>query len=196
MEGDGIFLDHDERYAVTREFLAVYTALLASETVNFEGKHIRIKDGRLFFPSVHKPHPPLHFGGSSQAAAEVAAGAIDKYLTWGGPLGQVAEKIAPVAALAARQGRKITFGIRLHVIMRETSAEAWKAAADLIRHLGDDTIAAAQSIFARMDSIGQNEWRSFTAAAATSLKSARTFGRASAWCGVGPVRRSSAIRKP
>src|SRR6201999_3940982 len=46
-KGDGIFLGHDERYAVTREFLSVYSDLLAGKTVNFEGKHIRIEDGRL-----------------------------------------------------------------------------------------------------------------------------------------------------
>src|SRR6204780_3056414 len=46
-KGDGIFLSHDERYEVTREFLTVYTALLAGETVKFHGKHIRIEDGRL-----------------------------------------------------------------------------------------------------------------------------------------------------
>jgi alkanesulfonate monooxygenase len=80
-KGDGIFLDHDERYEVTREFLAVYTALLKGETVEFKGKHLHIEDGRLFFPSVQKPHPPLYFGGSSPAGIDVAADAIDKYLT-------------------------------------------------------------------------------------------------------------------
>jgi alkanesulfonate monooxygenase SsuD/methylene tetrahydromethanopterin reductase-like flavin-dependent oxidoreductase (luciferase family) len=106
-KGDGIFLDHDERYEVTREFLVVYTALLAGETVNFEGKHIRVEE--------QQPRPPLYFGGLSQAAIDVAAGAIDKYLTWGEPPQQVAEKIAPVAARALQLGRKITFGIHLHV---------------------------------------------------------------------------------
>ena len=48
--GDGVFLDHGARYAVTREFLTVYNDLLAGKTVNFEGKHIRIEDGRLLFP--------------------------------------------------------------------------------------------------------------------------------------------------
>src|SRR5262245_13856223 len=46
-KGDGIFLDHDARYAVTREFLSVYNDLLAGKTVDFQGEHIRIEDGRL-----------------------------------------------------------------------------------------------------------------------------------------------------
>ena len=67
-KGDGIFLSHDERYEVTREFLAVYRDLLAGGVVNRRGKHISIEDGRLLFPPLQQPHPPLYFGGSSDAA--------------------------------------------------------------------------------------------------------------------------------
>jgi alkanesulfonate monooxygenase len=71
--GDGIFLSHDERYEVTREFLTVYRELLAGAVVNYHGKHITIEDGRLMYPPVQRPHPPLFFGGSSEAANDVAA---------------------------------------------------------------------------------------------------------------------------
>ena len=84
-KGDGVFLSHAERYEVTREFLPVYKALLAGEAVNYRGKHIQIEDGRLLFPPVQEPHPPLYFGGSSEEAIDVAAETIDKYLTWGEP---------------------------------------------------------------------------------------------------------------
>jgi alkanesulfonate monooxygenase len=80
-KGDGVFLDHDERYAVTREFLNVYSDLLAGKTVNVEGRHIRIEDGRLLFPPVQSPRPPLYFGGSSDAGIDVAVDTVDKYLT-------------------------------------------------------------------------------------------------------------------
>ena len=80
-KGDGIFLSHDERYEVTREFLAVYRDLLAGGVVNRRGKHISIEDGRLLFPPLQQPHPPLYFGGSSDAAVTAAAESIDKYLT-------------------------------------------------------------------------------------------------------------------
>mgnify|MGYP000308880085 CR=1 FL=1 len=62
-KGDGIFLSHEERYEVTREFLTVYNALLEGEVVNFTGKHIKVEDGRLLFPPVQSPRPPLFFGG-------------------------------------------------------------------------------------------------------------------------------------
>jgi alkanesulfonate monooxygenase len=182
-KGDGIFLSHDERYEVTREFLAVFTALLAGETVNTQGKHIRVEDGRLLFPPVQTPRPPLYFGGSSEAAVDVAAGSIDKYLTWGEPPAHVTEKIAPVAALAAARGRQVGFGIRLHVIVRETEAEAWKAAEDLIRHVSDDTIASAQSIFARMDSVGQKRMLQLHGGRRDKLEVSPNL-----WAGVGLVR--------
>jgi alkanesulfonate monooxygenase len=182
-KGDGIFLGHDERYELTREFLAVYAALLAGETVNFQGTHIRVEDGRLLFPPAQTPRPALYFGGSSEAARDVAADSIDKYLTWGEPPVEVAEKIAPVAALASKRGRQMSFGIRLHVIVRETNAEAWKAADDLIHHLSDETIASAQSIFARMDSVGQRRMTNLHGGRRDKLEISPNL-----WAGVGLVR--------
>ncbi len=181
--GDGIFLPHDERYAVTREFLDVYSDLLAGKTVNAEGKHIRIEDGRLLFPPVQSPRPPLYFGGSSDAGIDVAADTVDKYLTWGEPPAQVAEKVERVRAAAAKRGRKLSFGIRLHVIVRETNAEAWKAADELIRHVSDDTIASAQKIFARMDSVGQQRMAQLHGGHRDKLEISPNL-----WAGVGLVR--------
>nr|WP_208753013.1 aliphatic sulfonate ABC transporter permease SsuC [Bradyrhizobium genosp. SA-3] len=154
-KGDGIFLGHDERYEVTREFLSVYSDLLAGKTVNVEGKHIHVEGGKLLFPPVQSPRPPLYFGGSSDAGIDVAVDTVDKYLTWGEPPALVAEKIAKVRDVAAARGRKLSFGIRLHVIVRETNEAAWRAANELIKHVSDDTIALAQKNFARMDSVGQ-----------------------------------------
>jgi len=182
-KGDGIFLSHDERYEVTREFLAVYGELLADHTVNYRGKHITIEDGRLLFRPTQTPRPPLYFGGSSEAAVAVAAETIDKYLTWGEPPAQVAEKLDPVAALAQQKGRRLTFGIRLHVIVRETNGEAWKAADDLIRHLDDATIASSQKIFANMDSVGQQRMTQLHGGRRDKLEVSPNL-----WAGVGLVR--------
>jgi alkanesulfonate monooxygenase len=181
--GDGIFLDHDARYAVTREFLDVYGDLLTGETVNFEGEHIRITDGRLLFAPVQSPRPPLYFGGSSQAGIDVAVDAVDKYLTWGEPPAEVAGKIARVKAAAKQRGRKLSFGIRLHVIVRETSAEAWQAADDLIKHVTDETIASAQTIFSRMDSVGQQRMMQLHGGRRDKLEISPNL-----WAGVGLVR--------
>ncbi|MFX5697181.1 LLM class flavin-dependent oxidoreductase, partial [Acinetobacter baumannii] len=77
------------------------------------------------------------------------------YLTWGEPPAAVAEKLADVRKRAAKHGRTVRFGIRLHVIVRETDEEAWQAADKLISKLDDDTVARAQEAFRKMDSAGQ-----------------------------------------
>ncbi len=182
-KGDGIFLNHDERYEVTREFLEIYKAVLAGETVEFKGKHFAIEDGRLLFPPVQRPHPPLYFGGSSEAAHEVAAQQIDKYLTWGEPPAEVARKIGHVRALAEKAGREVSFGIRLHVIVRETTAEAWAAADRLISKLDDSAIAAAQKVFERMDSVGQSRMSKLHGGRRDKLEVSPNL-----WAGVGLVR--------
>lgn len=152
--GDGVFLDHDERYAVTREFLDIYRRLLAGKEVTQLGQRVCVEGAKLALSPVQEEGPPIYFGGSSNAGIDVAAELIDKYLTWGEPPADVAKKIATASVAAARKGRRLTFGIRLHVIVRETSQEAWAAADSLISHLDDTTIAAAQQAFARMDSVG------------------------------------------
>ncbi|AXK81558.1 alkanesulfonate monooxygenase, FMNH(2)-dependent [Pseudolabrys taiwanensis] len=182
-KGDGVFLPHDERYEITREFLLIYKELLAGKAVNFSGKHIRIEDGRLLFEPVQKPHPPLYFGGSSAAGTAVAAETIDKYLTWGEPPAAVADKIKNVAALAQARGRKLTFGIRLHVIVRETNAKAWAAADDLIRYVDNAAIAKAQAAFSKMDSVGQRRMAELHGGRRDKLEVSPNL-----WAGVGLVR--------
>ncbi len=159
LEGDGLFLPHGERYALSREFLTIWRELLArshrGESFDFDGTQLRVKGSKLLYPPVSRPYPPVFFGGSSPEAHELAAEQVDTYLTWGEPPAAVAEKVADIRARAARQGRELEFGIRLHVIVRETEDEAWRAAADLVSHLDEATVSAAQKKFAQMDSVGQ-----------------------------------------
>jgi alkanesulfonate monooxygenase len=157
--------------------------LLAEKTVEFKGKHLSIEDGRLLFPPHQAGGPPLYFGGSSDAGIDVAVDTVDKYLTWGEPPAAVAEKINRVNAVAQQRGRKVSFGIRLHVIVRETNAEAWKAADELIQHVSDDTIASAQKIFARMDSVGQQRMAQLHGGRRDKLEISPNL-----WAGVGLVR--------
>jgi alkanesulfonate monooxygenase len=183
LKGDGIFLDHSERYEVTDEFLSIWRELMQGGKVDFHGKHLQIEGGQLLYPPINAPYPPLYFGGSSAAGNDVAAKHVDVYLTWGEPPAQVAEKIANAKAVAARQGRTLSFGIRLHVIVRETSAEAWRAADDLISHLDDETIETAQKAFARMDSVGQNRMRELHGGRRDKLEVSPNL-----WAGIGLVR--------
>ncbi len=182
-EGDGVFLGHDARYEATGEFLAVWRRVLAGETVDFEGSHVRVKGARVLYPPSQRPHPPLYLGGSSEAGMDVAARDVDVYLTWGEPPAAVAEKIADVRRRAARHGRTLRFGIRLHVIVRETTAEAWAAADALIAHLDDAVIAAAQRSFAQFQSEGQRRMAALHGGRREALEVSPNL-----WAGVGLVR--------
>lgn len=181
--GDGIFLDHHERYEITREFLSIWKSLLAGERVNYEGQHLRIKDGDLLFPSVQKPHPPLFFGGSSEIGIDVAGEHVDTYLSWGEPPAEVGKKLQQAQAAAAKYGRTLNFGVRLHVIVRETTAQAWEAAEALISHVDDITIAKAQAKFATMDSVGQQRMAALHGGRRDKLEVYPHL-----WAGVGLVR--------
>ena len=77
----------------------------------------------------------------------------------------------------------MSFGIRLHVIVRETNAEAWRAADELIEHVSDETIASAQTMFARMDSVGQKRMMQLHGGRRDKLEISPNL-----WAGVGLVR--------
>ena len=184
LKGDGVFLDHDERYEVTDEFLSIWRKLMQGEEVTGDAQ--ASAESRRASCSIRRrqqPYPPLYFGGSSGAGSVVAAKHVDVYLTWGEPPKDVAEKIAAAKAVAAQYGRTFSFGIRLHVIVRETSAEAWRAADALIAKLDDDTIATAQKAFARFDSVGQQRMARLHGGRRDKLEISPNL-----WAGVGLVR--------
>jgi len=181
---DGLLLSHDERYEVTDEFLTIYRQLLSStEEYTFEGKHLKVIKGRNVFPTVQQPFPPVYFGGSSAAAHRTAARQADLYLTWGEPPQQVAEQIATVRRYAAEADRTVRFGIRLHIIVRETASEAWAAANDLIKHVDDSTIAASQAQFSSTQAVGQHRMQALHGGRRDKLEVSPNL-----WAGVGLVR--------
>ena len=186
-ESDGIFGSHAERYEVSDEFLKIWRDVLAKtrtgEEINFEGKHLRVKGAKALYPPVQAPYPTLYFGGSSDEAIDLAAEQVDVYLTWGEPPAAVAEKIARVRERAAKAGRTLRFGIRLHVIVRDTNEAAWRAADELISRLDDETIAKAQANFARMDSEGQRRMAALHGGRRDKLEVSPNL-----WAGVGLVR--------
>ncbi|MGE9552129.1 LLM class flavin-dependent oxidoreductase [Erwinia amylovora] len=151
----GMHLEHDQRYALGDEFLSVLRPLLAEQLVNFSGEHYQITDARLALGNGGYPPPPLWFGGSSDAAQEVAAKHIDTYLSWGETPPQAAEKIAQVKQRAQQHQRTLRYGIRLYVIVRETDQAAWAAVDELYRSMDSQAIAARQALAQNSDSVGQ-----------------------------------------
>jgi alkanesulfonate monooxygenase len=183
LAADGLHLSHDDRYRLTDEFLTVWRNTLAGVETDFAGQYITVKGTKLLFPALQRPYPPLYFGGSSDPAMEIAGKHVDVYLTWGEPPADVAEKIAAARAAAARHGRQLRFGIRLHLIVRETTAQAWEAADDLIRYADDSAIAAAQKALSQHDSVGQQRMRRLHAGSKADLEISPNL-----WAGVGLLR--------
>ena len=194
LEGDGIFASHDERYAITDDYLKIWRGVLSASHdgvgYTYQGDQLTARDGKVLYPPTQRPYPPLYFGGSSEAAHDLAAEQVDVYLTWGEPPAAVAAKIADIRARAARHGRTLRFGIRLHVIVRETEEAAWAAADALISHLDDSTVQAAQQAFGRMDSEGQRRMAALHGGRLDDGKGGRAHLEVAPnlWAGVGLVR--------
>lgn len=155
----GIELDHDERYALTDEYWGVWRRLMSGEIVDYHGKYMKLRGAQLKLPAVQKPYPPLFFGGSSEPALSVAARHADTYLTWGEPPPLAAAKIKTVRERAEALGRKVKFGIRLNLIVRETKQEAWDAAQWLLDRMDDSVVGGAQERNLASDSVGQRRMR-------------------------------------
>ncbi|WP_446041714.1 LLM class flavin-dependent oxidoreductase [Streptomyces sp. SID1121] len=177
----GDFLDKDARYARTGEFLSIVRDLWQGETVTFKGEHLQVEEAKL--ARVPDPVPPVYFGGSSPAAGLVAARHSDVYLTWGEPPAQVAEKIEWIRGLAAKEGRTVRFGIRLHVITRDTADQAWAEARRLLDGFSPDAIKAVQAGLARSESEGQRRMLALHGGSTDGLEISPNL-----WAGIGLVR--------
>ncbi|MER7572520.1 LLM class flavin-dependent oxidoreductase [Streptomyces sp. NPDC126514] len=177
----GDFLDKDDRYRRTGEFLSVVRELWEGRSVDLHGEHVRVAGAHL--ARVPDPVPEVYFGGSSPLAGEVAARHADVYLTWGEPPAQVAGKIAWIRGLAERQGRTLRFGIRLHVITRDTSERAWDEARSLLDGFDPETVRAVQAGLARSESEGQRRMLALHGGSRDDLEIAPNL-----WAGIGLVR--------
>lgn len=186
----GDFLDKEGRYERCGEFLDVVRSLWTSEDpVSFSGNHIRIENAVL--GRRPDPLPGIFFGGSSPAAGTVAARYADTYLTWGEKPEAVAAKIGWINSLAAAQGRTLDHGLRVHVIARETSEQAWAEADRLLGALDPKVVASAQENLARSESEGQRRMLELHGSGAafsqgTDARSLEIYPNL--WTGVGLVR--------
>ncbi|WP_121832709.1 LLM class flavin-dependent oxidoreductase [Streptomyces sp. S1] len=178
----GDHLPKDERYVRTGELMEVVRALLDGGAADLKGRHVQVENARLHDPSVRHP-VPLYFGGASPEAEEVAARHAEVQLLWGEPPAAVAERVARVRERAARAGRVLHFGIRLHVITRDTSAEAWREADRILAGFDPEAVRASQERFARMDSTGQARMTALHGGSAERLTVSPNL-----WAGIGLVR--------
>jgi alkanesulfonate monooxygenase len=174
----GDFLPKEERYARTGEFLEIVRRLWDGERVDFEGQHLRVEGATIH--RLPEPAPQLYFGGSSEAAGEIAAEHVDVYLTWGEPPAAVAEKVEWIRGLAAERGREIRFGIRLHTISRDRAEDAWARAEEMLAAVPPALIAQIQAKLRRSESEGQRRMLELHGGTAANLEVSPNL-----WAGVG-----------
>jgi len=176
----GDHLSKQERYRRAAEFLHIVRELWRGEPVDFVGEYFDVRGAQIIPAPVR---PQIYLGGSSQDATEVAASYADIYLTWGEPPTAVAEKLDRVRERAKAAGREVRFGIRVHVIARERSGEAWALAQRLLDGLDPAAIERAQAVQRASQSEGQRRMSALHGGRTDALEVSPNL-----WAGIGLVR--------
>ena len=179
----GESMESAPRYRRTLEWMHVLRTLLDGQPVDFHGEFVDLTLDPPRASTVSGGCPLFYFGGFSEAAKETAAEACDVFLTWPDTVAGVAATVADMRARAARRGRRLRFGLRSHVIVRETSEAARAAAAELVNRLDDEVGAAIRGRSLDAASVGvrrQAELR--------DLSDDDGYVEANLWTGIGRAR--------
>lgn len=135
------WLDHDERYRRSEEFIHALRGIWSDDAFSFAGDFYRFHD-YVSKPRPLGPTPEIFQGGSSRAARDMAARASDWYFTNGATPAQLAVQARDIRAKAAAHGRRVKIGVNGFVIARETEAEARAVLAEIIAKADREAVAA------------------------------------------------------
>ncbi|WP_328358182.1 LLM class flavin-dependent oxidoreductase [Mycobacterium sp. NBC_00419] len=180
----GDHLDKAARYRRTGEFLSILRGVWRGGEFSFRGEFYQVEKARVAYPV--PVEPAIYFGGSSPEAIEVAAEHADVYLTWGETPDQVAEKIDQVRTAAARRGRTLRYGLRVHTVARPSRDEAWTRAEELLADLTAEQVRAAHQRFLHSGSEGQRRMAALTNGQLVDARSLEVHP--GLWAGPGLVR--------
>lgn len=153
---DGDFLDHDARYRRTREYIQLTKRYFTESNIDHEGEFYRVKGATLFPRPVQKPYPPFFIAGESEAGKAVIAEEANVYMTWGGPVADLKEKIDDIRQRVTAQGRTAGYSISFQTILGDTEEEAWAKAEEMLNRMSGDAISRQKEHFKTMDSVGQH----------------------------------------
>ncbi|MBF9050153.1 LLM class flavin-dependent oxidoreductase [Roseobacter sp. HKCCD9010] len=127
------------RYQRSREVVEILKQAWTQDEINYEGEVYNFQ-GLTTDPA--RPYqiggPLLYFGGYSPAALDLCGQHCDVYLMWPEPKEQIAERMKAVNAVAERYDRTLDYGLRVHMIVRDTEAEAREYAEYLTSKLDDE----------------------------------------------------------
>ncbi len=135
------WLDHDERYRRSEEFIRVLKGLWTEDEFTFKGDFYRINGGwGKPRPVNQEPHPEIFQGGNSKAARRMAGRVSDWYFMNGNTVEGVREQIEEVSALARQEGRQIKFGLNAFILVRDTEAEAHAVLREIIAQADKEAV--------------------------------------------------------
>ena len=127
------------RYQRSREVVEILKQAWTRDEINFEGDVYAYK-GLTTDPA--RPYqtngPLLYFGGYSPPALELCGQHCDVYLMWPEPTENIAQRMRDVNAVAERYDRTLDYGLRVHMIVRDTEAEARDYADYIVSKLDDE----------------------------------------------------------
>jgi len=126
------WLDHDERYRRSEEFIQALKGIWTQDNFSFHGDFYRFHDFTLKPKPLQQPHPEIFQGGSSRAAREMASRVSDWYFTNGNSVEGIKAQIDDIRAKAALNGHSVKVGVNAFVIARETEAEAQAVLEEII----------------------------------------------------------------
>lgn len=179
----GETLDSGPRYQRTREHMAVLRSLLNGESVDFHGGFVDLTVDAPRIARDGRGCPPFYFGGFSPDAKQTAAEQADVFLTWPDTVEAVGQTVTEMTALADAEQRALRYGLRTHVIVRETEAAAMDAARALVSRLDDEIGAAIRGRSLDTASAGVSRQ--------TELRESADgdgFAEANLWTGIGRAR--------
>ncbi|WP_318780833.1 dimethylsulfone monooxygenase SfnG [Dendronalium phyllosphericum] len=135
------WLDHDERYRRSEEFIRVLKGMWTKDDFHFRGDFYRINGGWVKPKPVNQnPHPEIFQGGNSKAARRMASRVSDWYFMNGNTIEGVQEQIQEVSALARQEGRKVKFGLNAFILVRDTEAEAHAVLREIIAQADKEAV--------------------------------------------------------
>lgn len=154
----GDHLAHDERYDRTEEFLEIVTRLWSGDgPLTYKGKYFDIREAAFFPIHLSRPWPPIYLGGSSEPGRRVGARFSDVHMMYAVDVETIAGDVRDMRERAAAFGREetIQFGVRMHIVCRESKAEARRAAQALIEGSDLSNVQAWADMKTRTESTGQ-----------------------------------------
>lgn len=136
------WLDHDERYRRSREFIEALKGIWTQDNFTYRGDFYRFSNYSLKPKPLQQPHPEIFQGGSSRAARDNAAAVSDWYFTNGNSVEGIKAQVDDIRAKAAANKHHVKIGVNAFVIARDTEEEAKAVLKEIIDKANPEAVNA------------------------------------------------------